>query len=288
MKGYDILKGGLLNLLSDKTFIKLKYHRRLNKWPDLKNPKTFNEKMQWLKLNDRKDRYAKMADKYEAKLYMKDFVDEKYLVPSYGVWDRFEDIDFENLPDKFVLKTTHDCGGVLICEDKENFDYARAKDFLESHMAENYYYRGREWVYKDIKPRIMAEKLLDLGAEEEIKDYKVFCFNGKAKYVLVCSDRQSDLKETFFDTNWNQAPFKRPSLKTDKNEKRPKNLEKMIEIAELLSKDMYFLRVDFYDIKEGLLIGELTFYPASGFAPFEPEEWDKKLGDMIDLSNTKN
>lgn len=277
------MKDRLLKLLSGKTFIKLKFRRRLKEWPDLKNPKTFNEKLQWLKLNDRKKRYSVMADKYEVKKYITQFFDDKYIVPTYGVWDKFEDIDFDQLPDKFVLKTTHDSGGVVICEDKNTFDYDKAKDFLEDHQDENYYYRGREWAYKNIEPRIMAEKLLEFNENQEIKDYKVFCFNGKAKYILVCSDRQSDLKETFFDTDWNLAPFKRPDLDINKDEKKPKNLEKMIEISEVLSKDMPFLRVDFYDMNNGPLIGELTFYPASGFEPFEPKEWDEKLGAMIDL-----
>lgn len=283
MKGFDRLKDRLLKLLSGKTFIKLKFRRRLKEWPDLKNPKTFNEKLQWLKLNDRKKRYSVMADKYEVKKYITQFIDDKYIVPTYGVWDKFEDIDFDQLPDKFVLKTTHDSGGVVICEDKNTFDYDKAKDFLEDHQDENYYYRGREWAYKNIEPRIMAEKLLEFNENQEINDYKVFCFNGKAKYILVCSDRQSDLKETFFDTDWNLAPFKRPDLDINKDEKKPKNLEKMIEISEVLSKDMPFLRVDFYDMNNGPLIGELTFYPASGFEPFEPKEWDEKLGAMIDL-----
>lgn len=283
MKGFDRLKDRLLKLLSGKTFIKLKFRRRLKEWPDLKNPKTFNEKLQWLKLNDRKKIYSVMADKYEVKKYITQFIDDKYIVPTYGVWDKFEDIDFDKLPDKFVLKTTHDSGGVVICEDKNTFDYDKAKDFLEDHQDENYYYRGREWAYKNIEPRIMAEKLLEFNENQEIKDYKVFCFNGKSKYILVCSDRQSDLKETFFDTDWNLAPFKRPDLDINKDEKKPKNLEKMIEISEVLSKDMPFLRVDFYDMNNGPLIGELTFYPASGFEPFEPKEWDEKLGEMIDL-----
>lgn len=282
MKGFEILKYKLLKIFSDRTFIKLFYYRKFKEWPDLDNPKTFNEKIQWLKLNDRKDIYSTMADKYESKNYVSNFVDDKYIIPSLGVWDNFDDIDFDKLPDKFVLKTVHDSGGIAICKDKATFDFEGAKKLLEKHQSINYYDLGREWVYKNIKPRIMAEKLLDLDGKE-VKDYKVFCFNGKAEYILVCSDRQTNLKETFFDTEWNFVPCKRPNLDINKNESKPKNLEKMIEIAEILSKDMYFLRVDFYDLKEELLIGELTFYPADGFAPFEPKEWDRKLGDKMKL-----
>ncbi len=273
--------------LLDKYYIILLFKERMKCKLNLNNPQTFNEKLQWLKLYDRKDIYTTMVDKYEAKNYVADIIGENYIIPTLGIYDKFEEINFEKLPNQFVIKCTHDSGGLVIVKDKSKLDVNAARKKINKSLKKNYYYAGREWPYKNVKPRIIIEKYMEDKNDTSMHDYKFFCFNGEAKYCLVCTDRDTDLKETFFDINWNLAPFKRPNHDIDKTIKKPKNLDLMIELANKLSKGIPFIRVDFYEINGKVYFGELTFYPASGFAKFEPEEWDKKLGDLIDLSLVK-
>lgn len=284
-------------LLPDEIFMKLMLHAKVGYKLDLKNPKSFNEKMQWIKLNDRKPVYTQMVDKYEAKLFVESLVGSEYIVPSYGVWDSFEDIDFNILPDQFVLKTTHDCGGVVICKDKKVFDYNSAKANLSSRLKTNFFWQGREWPYLNVKPRILAEKYLepstqsenpftyDNGKEKAITDYKIMCFDGKPYCCLVCMGRDSKegLHENFYDREWKLLPFRRSSPVYDGEVTRPVFFDKMLELSEILSNGTLFLRVDFFENNNQLYVGELTFFPASGFGPFIPEEWDFKLGELIKL-----
>lgn len=210
---------------------------------------------------------------------------EEYIIPTLGVWDKFEDIDFEKLPDKFVLKCTHDSGGVVICKDKSKFNIEEAKAKIDKSLQKNYYYITREWPYKNVKPRIIAEKFMEDTETDDMIDYKFMCFDGKVKCSFVCSERRSDkgLAVDFFDLEWKHMPFMRHYRNAEKEPKKPVNYEKMIEISETLSKDIPFVRVDFYEINKKVYFGELTFYPGAGFEEFEPEEYDRAIGDMLKL-----
>lgn len=276
----------LLQYLPDKLFIKIKFYHHFKRVPNLKNPQTYNEKLQWLKLNDRRPEYTKMVDKFEAKKFVSSIIGDEYVIPSYGVWDSFDDIDFKNLPNKFVLKTTHDCGGVVICKDKNSFDKVKAKEFLEKHMKYNYFYEGREWPYKDVKPRILAEPYMENIDTGDLKDYKVFAFNGVAKALYIASDRQSNNEETkfdFFDMDYNKLDIRNghPNSKYDYD--KPIFLSEMKLISEKITKGYPHIRVDFYEVNGKLYVGELTLFHMSGFAPFEPNSWDYEFGRWIAL-----
>lgn len=275
--------------INDEKFLKIKFERRMNKKLNLKNPQTFNEKLQWLKLYDRNPEYTKMVDKYEVKKYVSDIIGEEYIIPTLGVWDSFNYIDFSKLPNQFVLKCTHDSGSIIICKNKEEFDYKEAKQKLEKILRINYYYLSREWPYKNIKPRIIAEKYMVDPKSDELLDYKMMCFNGKVKCSFVCSERYSDngLKVTFFDLNWNKLPFERYYPSSDKYIQQPKNYDVMIKLSEQLAKNIPFVRVDWYEVEGKLYFGELTFFPGAGHEKFTPSEWDKKLGDMLELPKNK-
>lgn len=261
----------------------IKMHSFLN----LKNPKTFNEKMQWLKLYDRKNEYSDMVDKYQAKIYVKNQIGDDYIIPTIGIYDNFNDIDFEKLPNEFVMKCTHDSSGIVICEDKKKLNIEIAKKKINDALSHNYYLNGREWPYKNIKSRIIIEKYLKNDSTNDLKDYKFFCFNGIVKYFKIDFDRYTNHRANYYDRNGNLMNFGEKICPPDYNKKisMPLNLNKMIELAETLSKNNYFLRVDFYEVNGKIYFGELTFYPASGFGRFIPNEWDIKLGELISLSN---
>lgn len=274
----------LLYFTSDEAFSKIKYFYRFKKKLNLRNPKTFNEKLQWLKLYNRKDKYTLMVDKYKVREYICDKIGKNYLIPLLGVWDRPSEIDFESLPNQFVLKCNHNSGkGLIICKDKSRLNINKVKRELEVALKEDYYIRSREWPYKNVRRKIICEEYMTDNFHDDLNDYKFFCFNGKVKYIMTGSNRFSNLKITFFDPEWNVAPFKRYNIENDQTIQKPQNLEKMIEIAEILSNGEPFLRVDLYDINNNIYFGELTFYPAGGMKPFEPQEWDLKLGDLINL-----
>lgn len=273
---------GMNNYISidDEIFLKISYKCAFNKKLNLDNPQTFNEKLQWLKLYDRNPKYTKMVDKYEVKEYVSNIIGKQYIIPTLGVWDKFENIDFEKLPNQFVLKCTHDSGGIVICKDKNKFNYKDAERKINECLKRNYYYAGREWPYKNVKPRIIAEKYMEQKSKEELKDYKIMCFSGRAKCSFVCSDRYSKegLKVTFFDLNWNKLPFERHYPSSSEKIDKPSNYNLMIKLSEELAQDIPFIRVDWYEIDGKLYFGELTFYPGSGFEEFTPKEWDTTLG----------
>ena len=280
---------GLYNYVDDEKFLKKKYYLRTGKKLDLDSPRTFNEKMQWLKLHDRKDIYTTMVDKFEAKKYVANIIGEEYIIPTIGVYNKFDEIDFNKLPNQFVIKCTHDSGGLIICKDKAIFDINEAKKKINKCLRRNYYYSGREWPYRNVEPRIIIEKYMsDIDSCSAI-DYKFFCFNGKPEIVLACSDRfcDSGLKETWFDSEWNLLPVTEGGHNIDNSIKKPKRFNKMKSLACKLSKDIAFVRVDFYEFGGKAYFGEITFFPASGFEKFNPEKWNKKLGDMIDLGLVK-
>lgn len=277
---------GFYKLLNDKKYLELLYYRKMNKKIDLENPKTYNEKLQWLKLYDRKPIYTTMVDKYEAKNYVAERIGEEHIIPTLGVWDKFEDIDFDSLPDRFVLKCTHDSGGLVICKDKSEFDYKKAKKKIKKSLKRNYYWSGREWPYKDVKPRIIAEQYMEDAETAELRDYKFFCFNGEAKMIFIATDRQKKDEETkfdFFDMDYNHLPIVNGHPNSKKVPQKPKNFEQMRILAEALSDRIPHLRVDFYEVDGNVYFGEMTFFHFSGMVPFEPQEWDEIIGSWIDL-----
>ena len=276
---------GLTHWMSDERFLKKEYYLAMGKTLNLNTPKTFNEKLQWLKLYNRKPQYTMMVDKYAVKQYVANKIGSQYIIPTLGVWNHFDEIDFDELPNQFVLKCTHDSGGIVICKDKLKLDKRAAKQKLEYYLKRKYYYVHREWPYKNVKPRIIAEKYMSNDNGEDLNDYKLMCFNGQVKATFVSSDRFSEdgLKVTFYDTNWKRMPLERhyPASKTDIA--RPKTYDEMLILAEKLAFQIPFVRVDFYEVHGRVYFGELTFFPGSGYEEFTPEEWDKKLGDWINL-----
>lgn len=278
---------GLYNNVSDGEYLKRRYDAFMRKKLNLEEPCTFNEKMQWLKLYDRKSIYTLLVDKVKVKDYVADKIGSEYVIPTLGVWDKPEDIQFEKLPKRFVLKCNHNSGlGMYICNDRTLINEKRVKRNLRKGLKQDYYLSSREWPYKDVPRKIIAEENIAIGTEE-LKDYKFMCFNGRVKCSFVCSDRFSGdgLKVTFFDREWNVMPFERCYPKSNVQIAKPNNYDKMIELAEKLAKDIPFVRVDFYDLDDRIYFGELTFYPGSGFEEFRPEKWDWELGSWINLPN---
>lgn len=284
----NITKATLSQGLSDKVYLKLIYRLIFGRKLDLKNPKTFNEKLQWLKLNDRKPEYTLMVDKYEVKRYIAERIGEEYVIPTLGVWDNFDDIDFDLLPNQFVIKCTHDSGGLVICKDKSKLDILKAREKINKALSRRFFYFGREWPYKNVKPRIIAEKYLVDETVDELRDYKFFCFGGVCKCLKVDFDRFIEHHANYYDPQGNLLEFGEkicpPNI--DKNIVLPSNKNKMLQLAEILSKDIPFLRADFYDVNGKIYFGELTFYPASGWGEFTDEKWDYKLGEWIELPDS--
>ena len=281
---------GFYNKMPDKKFLELQHKNVFGYKPDWKNPVTYSEKLQWLKLYDRKPEYVKLVDKYTVKKYVASIIGSEYIIPTLGVWKSFEDIDFKKLPNQFVLKCTHDSGGNVICTDKSKFDIKAARKKINTCLARNYYIQSREWPYKNVKRRIIAEKYMVDESGYELKDYKFFCFNGEPKAVMCIKDRTDKNKSTkynFYDENFKHLPLNGK----DNSEiliKRPPSLEQMKEYAKLLSKGFPHIRVDFYDINGKLYFGELTFFHHGGFETFEPPYWNKILGSWIKLPEKYN
>jgi len=275
------------HLLSDKTYIALRYKTMLGSWPDLKNPKTFNEKLQWIKLYDRRPEYTKMVDKYAVKEYIAEKIGEQYLIPTLGVWDKFEEIDFEKLPEQFVLKCTHNSGGLVICKDKSRLDIEAARRKINASLKENYFWHSREWPYKNVVPRIIAEAYMENPDGSEINDYKIQCFHGVVDNILVCVERytKTGVKYHYFDREWNYLPYcPYPGITKDNvNVKRPGKLDEMLEIAEKLSEGIPQLRVDLYEIGGKIYFGELTFFSGSGFDRTITKEADRIMGEQLVL-----
>jgi hypothetical protein len=272
--------------LSDKKFLKLEYYACVGKKLNLDNPQTYNEKLQWLKLYDRKPEYTEMVDKYSAKKYVADRIGEEYIIPTLGAWDSFDEIDFNSLPEQFVLKCTHDSGGLVICKDKSTFDIQKAKEKIEKSLKRDYFYVHREWPYKNVKKQIIAEKYMEDTETAELRDYKFFTFDGKVKALFIATDRQNEKEETkfdFFDENYNHLDIRNGHPNANEIPHKPLNFELMKELAEKLSKGIPHLRVDFYEVNGKVYFGELTFSHWSGLVPFEPDEWDRTFGSWIEL-----
>lgn len=284
-----ILKLSSNNIITikDKRYLELLGELRLNRKINIDNPQTFNEKLQWLKLYDRNPQYTEMVDKYEAKKYVANIIGNEYIIPTLGIYNNFDEIDFNTLPNQFVMKCTHNSGGNIICKDKKNLDYKLAKKLMKTYLKKNYYNYNKEWPYKNVRPRIIIEKYMETKEQPELIDYKFFCFNGEAKILLVCSNRSKKLKETWFDVEWNKLELKEGNCEIDDNLNKPKNLELMVKLANKLSKNISFVRIDFYENDNKVYFGEITFFPKSGYEEFVPEEYDKILGDMLELPKEK-
>lgn len=277
-------------LLGDKKYLRLLYKLEMNSNLDLENPITFNEKLQWLKLYDRNSKYTKMVDKYDVKEYIENAIGKEYIIPTLGVYNSFNEIDWEKLPKQFVIKCTHDSGGLVICKDKNSLDIKSSERLINKCLKNKFYYSGREWPYKNVKPRIIIEKYMATEEQPELIDYKFFCFNGRPELLYVSEglSDHSTAKISFADMEYKLLEFYRKDFKPFKElPHKPENFEKMKELARKLSKDIPFVRVDFYEIEGKIYFGELTFYPGSGYIPFEPEEYDKVLGDMLELPKEK-
>ena len=279
--------------LPDKTYLQLLYRFKMGHRLDLNHPKTFTEKIQWLKLYNRRPEYTLMVDKYAVKKYVADIIGEKYIIPTLGVWNKPEDIDWDALPNEFVLKTTHGggSGGVVICKDKKTFDRNKAILTLRDSMNSDIYRSLREWPYKDVKKRVLAEKYMapkDMVNNPiyDLSDYKFFCFNGEPKYCQVIRDRHSKESIDFYDMNWRHQEFVglNPIASNGINPvPRPLLLDDMICICHKLSENMKFVRIDMYVIDNRIYFGEITFYPASGMGLFNPDKWNEELGNQISL-----
>lgn len=277
-----ILNFKIFRIIPDRLYLNIKYKLKIGKKLDAVDPKTFNEKLQWLKLFDRKPEYTQMVDKYEVRKYIKDTIGEEYLVPLIGVYDRFGDIDFDSLPDQFVLKPNHTSGNVVVCKDKSKLDFLKLEKEINRWLKQRYYWVHREWPYKNVKPKIICEEMMD----SKIMDYKFFCFDGKPMFLYVSQGLVCDhsLKVDFYDLDWNRMPFKRTDYDNfDKILEKPQNFDLMIRLAVRLSEGFPFIRIDLYNIGNRVYFSEFTFSPCSGLMPIEPIEYDELLGNLIQL-----
>lgn len=274
---------GYFNWMPDDFYLKMCFRVRLGYRLNLNNPQSFNEKIQWLKLNSRNPLYSKLTDKYEVRSFVAETIGEEYLIPLLGVWNNVDEIDFDSLPNRFVLKCTHDSQSVVICRDKTNLNIKKTKKFLCGRISRNYFYGGREYQYKSIIPRIIAEKYLE-ESDGQLKDYKFFCFNGTPKLLFVVTDRGlNNTKFDFFDLQFNKLPIKQYYPNSAQHIGRPHNFELMVKLAAKLTKNFIHCRADFYEVNGKVFFGELTFTHFCGFEPFVPPEWDYKLGSWIRL-----
>lgn len=275
--------------VNDQTFLEKAFQSKLEKELDWNVPATFNEKLQYLKLYDRRPEYTRMVDKYKVREYITEKLGAQYLIPLIGVWDDPEKIDFSVLPEQFVLKCNHNSGlGMCICKDKSKLNIRKVKAGLRKGLRQNYYLTGREWPYKNVPRRIIAEQFMQSDAGG-LTDYKIHCFNGEPKLILVCKDRfaPTGLTEDFYTPQWEHLDLRRPTHpNATEPMAKPDELDQLLEFSRILSKDIPFLRVDFYIVEGHVYFSELTFFPASGFEKFEPEEWDQTLGDWLKLPDT--
>lgn len=280
-----IARTGLLSWIPDEAFLRFMYLLMMGKRLHLKNPRTYNEKLQWLKIYDRKNEYTRMVDKYLVKELVKNKIGEEFVIPLLGVWDDASEIDYDKLPDQFVLKCNHDSGSTILCQDKSLFDRAAAEKKLNEHLKRNKFDYGREWPYKNVRPKIIAESFVFDRSEGELLDYKVYCFQGEPKLVMVNTGRNQNLtKANYYDSDYNRLDFKWGYPAASNIRKLSKEcFAEMLNKACILSKGIPHVRVDFYVANGRLYFGELTFFDGSGFAKFDPPEWDRKIGEWLIL-----
>lgn len=281
----------LYYIISDSLYLKIRYKEVFGKKLNLSNPKTFTEKIQWLKLHDRNPLYHQLVDKYDVKPIIANIIGDEYIIKTLGVWKRFEDIDFDKLPNQFVLKCTHDSASIVICKDKSRFDSSKyEKMYNDIFLKTDYYhYQNKQWAYKGLKPRIIAEEYIADDKFDSLSDYKLYCFNGVAKGIYVTINRFTKLSVSMYDMDWNLMPFEHIHPNRGEKIEKPKNLELMRKLAEKVAKfiDNPYVRIDFYETNGKVYFGEVTFYPEGGMCYFKPEEWDYIMGSWIDLSKSK-
>ena len=272
------------NWMSDEQYLKISFWARMGKKLNIDHPETYSEKIQWMKLHDRNPLYTKLVDKFEVKPLVAEKIGDEYIIPTIGVWDNVDQIDFDSLPNQFVLKCTHDSGGLVICKDKSKLNVDAAKKKLASCLKHSFYWGMREWPYKDVKPRVIAEQYME-DETGELRDYKFFCFDGEVKALFIASDRTKNVetKFDFFDENFNHLPFTNGHPNAEVPPTKPVCFEEMKRLAAVLSKGIPQVRVDFYEIRGKVYFGEMTFFHWSGMTPFVPEEWDYKFGSWIKL-----
>lgn len=275
---------GISPLMGDELYLKIFFFLKTNYTLDLKNPRTFNQKLHWLNLNYRNPIMKEMADKYDVKDYVTKTIGDEYVIKTLGMWHSFDEIDFSGLPNQFVLKTTHDSGGIVICKDKAVFDKDKARKKIDKHLRTNLFYKYREWVYKELSPKIIAEELLVDESGVELKDYKFFCFNGIPKALFVATGRQAgNTCFDFYDIQFNHLEIIQGYPQSGIKLSKPKNFSLMVELAGKLSQGLPHVRVDLYNIDGRILFGEMTFFHFGGVEPFNPRKWDYEFGEWIDL-----
>lgn len=269
--------------MNDKLYIKILYFLKFDRFLNLKNPQTYNEKLQWLKLYDKHTEYTKLVDKITVKNIVSKIIGEEYIIPTIGIWDKFDDIDFSTLPNQFVLKCNHDSGGLIICKDKKDLNLQKTKAKINKSLKRNFFYICREYPYKNICPQILAEPYLT-DESHELKDYKIFCFDGIPQFIEVDFDRFTKHKRNIYSTNWELQDFEiqYPSNK-EKHIEKPKCLQKMLDISAKISQGMPHARIDLYLIDNHIYFGEITFFHEGGFGCFKPYIWDKKFGNLLKL-----
>ncbi len=278
-----------LSFLPDKLYLQLFYFATTRKFINFKNPKGFCEKIQWLKVNDRRPEYSKLVDKLAVRDHITEVLGEEHLFPLLGFWEKFEDIDFDSLPNQFVMKCNHDSGSTKVIKDKNALtqaDFDEMKEFYSKRLKRDFYYAGREYPYRDIKPYIIAEQLMidENAPEKSIEDYKFFCFNGEPKVMFVATDRATDCKFDFFDMNFNHLDLVNIHPNADKPIPKPEKFDEMKEIAAKLSQGMRHVRIDLYELNGKIYFGEYTFFHGGGFQLCHPEKWERRLGDWIDIT----
>lgn len=283
---FDFIRSkGVFNNMPDREYLELLFRKTMGYSLNLDDPKTFNEKLQWLKLYDKKPEYTEMVDKYAAKDFFARIIGSQYIIPTIGVWDRFDDIDFDSLPTQFVLKTTHDSGGVVVCKDKSAFNINEARKKMYYCLGQNFFLRGREWPYKNVKPRIIAEEYLSAFDSIGLIEYKLFCFNGEPKLILVCKGTAHGSGRTndFFDMEFNHLPLRVTYPNSDEAIEKPKEIDELLTIARRLSVGIPQVRVDTYVADGKVYIGEMTFFHDGGMCKFKPDTYDLEFGKYITL-----
>lgn len=282
-KLFDFTKRGPFEWMPDEQFIRLQYALKMNKDLNLENPETFNEKLQWLKLYDRNPLYTTLVDKYAVREYVADRIGKEYLIPLYGVYETYDEINFDALPDAFVLKVNHTSGGVYVTKNKEEINHEQWREEIHEWLDSNYYWVHREWPYKNVPPRIIAEKFMVDESGTDLKDYKFFCFDGEPAMLFVGSERATDLRFDFFDLDFNHLPVTQQTKNSERVIKKPKGFDKMVDLARELAQGLPHVRVDFYDINGHIYFGELTFYHNGGHEPFMPDTFDYTMGKYLTL-----
>lgn len=278
----------LTRTLPDYIYLKIMFFYHFKYFPDLKNPKTFNEKLQWLKLHDRNPQYTKMVDKIAVKEYVANKIGVQYVIPILQVWSSAEEITVDNLPERFVIKCNHDSKSVFIC-DKSTIDLEKIKRKISISLKRNGFWYGREWPYKNVPPKVFAETYVEENEEQTLTDYKVVCFNGKAHYIQVHQGRGTeDYTQDFYTRDWKKTDIKQGPSTSEITIPKPDILDEMLMLSEFLAQDIPTVRIDWYYVKHQLLFGEITFFDGSGFIEFDDPNDDLKLGEMIDLKDAYN